>query len=184
MKILYATSNSHKIESANRNLSSFNIQVEGVKVSDIQEIQSDSVEEISKNKAKQVYSQIKKSLIVSDSGWNIPSLHGFPGPMMTYVNRWFVSDDFLNLIQEKEDKSIILIECVTYIDGDIVKTFSHEIKGRFLEKSEGEGTSLDKVITFREDNKSVAKCQNENILSINQIDMWNELGEYLLDIKK
>ena len=87
MNIRYITSNPHKIESANRNLSSFNITVEGIKLENIQEIQTDNIEEISINKAKQAYSQINKPLIVSDSGWSIPALNGFPGPLMAYVNR-------------------------------------------------------------------------------------------------
>jgi XTP/dITP diphosphohydrolase len=184
MKILYATSNLSKISSANRNLSSFNIEVESVKVSGIKEIQSDSIEEISINKAKQAYKQIKTPLIVSDSGWNIPSLNGFPGPMMAYVNSWFSSEDFLNLMREKEDKAIVLVECVTYISKDTVKVFTHEIKGQFIDAQEGEGSSLDKVVTFREDRKSIAKCQNENILSINQVEMWNQLGTYLSENSK
>ena len=179
MRILYATSNQNKIDSANRNLAKFGIDVEGVKISDVQEIQSDNIEEISKSKAKQAFKYIKSPLIVSDSGWEIPSLHGFPGPMMTYVNRWFSSQDFLNLMKDKEDKTIILREYITYISNDITKIFSHEIKGYFLDFEEGEGTSLDRVITFRKDRKSVARCQNENILSIDQTKMWNQLGRYL-----
>ncbi len=184
MKILYATSNQNKIESANRNLLPFGIKVDGVKVSNMQEIQTDSIEEISINKAQQAFKQVSKPLIVSDSGWSIPSLNGFPGPMMSYMNRCFESVDFLNLMKDKRDKSIILIECVTYINEDTVKVFRHEIKGEFLIKEEGKGTSLDKVITFMEDKKSVAKCQNENILSIDQVKMWNQLGTYLLKNSK
>ena len=179
MNILYATSNPNKVESANKNLSSFKIEVKGIKVENIVEIQSDDIEEISIDKAKKVFQQVKAPLIVSDSGWNIPALNGFPGPLMSYINKWLHSEDFLNLMKTKKDKTIALIECVTYIDNDIVKVFKHKIKGEFLDTAEGEGSSLDRVITFREDRKSVAKCQNENILSINQIDMWNQLGNYL-----
>jgi XTP/dITP diphosphohydrolase len=179
MKILYATSNPYKIESANRNLSSFNITVEGIKVDGIQEIQTDSIEEISIDKAKKSYDKVGKPLIVSDGGWNIPALNGFPGPMMAYVNRWLSSEDFLNLMRDKQEKSIILTEYITYIDDSTIKSFKQVLKGHFLDHIEGEGTNVDRVITFREDSKSVAKCQNENVQSINQIDMWNELGEYL-----
>ena len=43
MKVLFATSNPYKIKSAQKNLSQFNIEVEGLKISGIQEIQADSI---------------------------------------------------------------------------------------------------------------------------------------------
>jgi XTP/dITP diphosphohydrolase len=179
MQLLFVTSNSHKIESANKNLKPYGIEIEAVQVSDINEIQSDSIEDISIDKAKKAYKQIQKPLMVSDAGWSIPSLNGFPGPVMAYVHKCFTSKDFLNLMEEKKDKSVELIECMTYIDEDGYRVFKNITKGRFLDHEEGEGGCLDKVVSFRKDGKSVAKCRNDNIVHIDQSDMWEELGEYL-----
>jgi non-canonical purine NTP pyrophosphatase (RdgB/HAM1 family) len=183
MKLLFVTSNPHKIESAEKNLAKYNIEVEGVKVEGIQEIQADSIEDISIDKAKKAYEQIQKPLMVSDAGWAIPALKGFPGPIMAYINKCFSSKDFLNLMKDKEDKSIKLIECITYIDKSGYKVFKQKLNGCFLDHEEGEGDCLDNVVTFREDKKSVAKCRNEGLLAINQSSMWKELGQHLSNIE-
>ncbi len=184
MRIVYATGNSHKVESANQFLKKFKIKVEGIPVPQIIEIQTDDIFEITKNKAEQAFGILKKPLIVSDSGWSITVLNGFPGPMMAFVNNWFSVEDFLNLMRSKKNKEIILKEFLVYIDSRNIKTFSQEKKASFVDKPKGKGTNLDQVITFREDGKTVAQCLNEGIKAIEQGEMWEELGEYLLKKKK
>jgi len=38
---------------------------------------------------------------------------------------------------------------------------------------------LDQVISFRENGKTVAQCENEGIERIPQSDLWNKVGEWL-----
>ncbi len=177
--ILYITSNKNKIETANRLLKPFNIKVEGKKVDGIIEPQTENIEEISENKAKQAFQIVQKPLIVSDASWIIPALNGFPGPYMAYVNRWFTPEDFLNLMKDKGNKEIILRECVTYIDKNQIVTFTSDTKGYFLNEKSGSATSLDQVVSFREDGKSIAQCENKGISRIPQNDLWNKVGEWL-----
>lgn len=177
--ILFITTNQNKIVTANRLLEPFGITVEGLKIDGIIEPQTEDIVEISKIKAQQAYEKVQKPLLVSDGSWMIPALNGFPGPYMAYVNKWFTSQDFLNLMKEKEDKEIILRECVTYIDKDQTKTFISDTKGFFVEKESGKATPVEQVISFREDGKTTAQCDNEGILRIPQSDLWNKVGEWL-----
>jgi non-canonical purine NTP pyrophosphatase (RdgB/HAM1 family) len=177
--ILYITSNQNKILKARQLLEPFGIKVEGLKVDGIIEPQTEDIVEISKLKAQQAYEKVQKPLIVSDGSWNIPALNGFPGPYMAYVNKWFTSQDFLNLMKDKENKEIILRECVTYIDKDKTKTFISDTKGFFVEKESGKSTPVDQVISFRRDGKTPAQCHNEGIVGIPQNDLWNEVGKWL-----
>ena len=57
----------------------YNIEIEFVKFESI-EIQSNSLDEIAKQKAKDAYRKIVRPLIVEDTGLFIDSLSGFPGP--------------------------------------------------------------------------------------------------------
>ncbi|MDY0097440.1 MAG: non-canonical purine NTP pyrophosphatase [Candidatus Dojkabacteria bacterium] len=177
--ILFITTNQNKIVTANRLLEPFGITVEGLKIDGIIEPQTEDIVEISKIKAQQAYEKVQKPLLVSDGSWIIPALNGFPGPYMAYVNKWFTSQDFLNLMKEKENKEIILRECVTYIDKDQTKTFISDTKGFFVEKESGKATPVEQVISFREDGKTTAQCDNEGILRIPQSDLWNKVGEWL-----
>ncbi|MDD4381822.1 MAG: non-canonical purine NTP pyrophosphatase [Candidatus Dojkabacteria bacterium] len=177
--ILYITSNQNKIVTANRLLKPFGISVEGLKVDGIIEPQMEDIEEISKFKAQQAFDKIQRPLIVSDCSWMIAALNGFPGPYMAFVNKWFTFQDFLNLMRDKKNKEIVLRECVTYIDEKQLKTFIHDTKGLLLERESGKATPIDQIITFREDKKSVAQCQNENLPRIPQNELWNEVGNWL-----
>ncbi len=114
--LLYVTSNQNKIVTANKLLKPFGISVEGIKVDGIIEPQTDDILKISTLKAQQAFKKVQKPLIVSDGSWIIPGLNGFPGPYMAFVNKWFTSQDFLNLMKDKKNREIVLRECVTYID--------------------------------------------------------------------
>ena len=177
--ILYITSNKNKIVTANNHLKPFGIQLEGMTVEGIIEPQIEDILEISKSKAKQAYEKIKKPLIVSDSGWMFTALNGFPGPYMHYINKWFTANDFLNLMKEKENREIILRECVTYIDEKQLKTFVYDNKGTVLKEASGESTPLDQIVTFKDDMKSMAVCENEGITRIPQNELWFDVGKWL-----
>ncbi len=177
--ILYITSNKNKIVTANNHLKPFGIQLEGMTVEGIIEPQIEDILEISKSKAKQAYEKIKKPLIVSDSGWMFTALNGFPGPYMHYINKWFTANDFLNLMKEKENREIILRECVTYIDKKQLKTFVYDNKGTVLKEASGESTPLDQIVTFKDDMKSMAVCENEGITRIPQNELWSDVGKWL-----
>ena len=179
--LLYITGNQHKIEAANDHLKPFGITVEGIKVDDIIEPQVEDIVEISKSKARQAFEQVKRPLIVSDAGWMFTALNGFPGSYMASVNQWFTAQDFLNLMKGKKNREIVLRECVAYIDNNQLKTFVCDSKGLVLNEASGEGTSLDQIVTFRQDKKSIAKCQNENTLRIPQNELWDEIGKWLKD---
>ncbi len=178
--INYITGNPDKVRSANQLLSEFNIEVNQKKV-DIDEIQSDSIEEIAIDKAKKAFELIKEPLFVNDAGWLIPALNGFPGPFMKFVNDWFSATDFLNLMKDHENREIILREVTVYIDKDQTKIFTHDVKGTILKEIfEGEGKSSDKVVSLTNDGTSIAQANQENnFASAKEQPMWSEFGKWL-----
>ncbi len=161
--LYFITGNKHKIETAKHELDKFNIHFQ-TKEFEITEIQSDSIEKIAEHKAQEAFKILKKPLIVKDDGWFIPALNGFPGAYMKYINDWFKSQDFLNLMHDKIDRTIILHEVLCYIDNDHLQTFSTNIKGSFLDHIEGEGIASNQVATLRKDKKSIALARNEGLL--------------------
>lgn len=76
---------------------------------------------------------------MSDHGWSIPALSGFPGPYMKYMNQWMTSRDFLNLMRPHSNKTITKQEVICYIDAEQSKCFSAETKGTFVDQIRGEG---------------------------------------------
>ena len=145
--ILFATGNKRKIGEARLGCKLFDVKVKQIKL-DIDEIQSHNPKDISKYKARSVYSLVKKPIVVSDTFWNIPALNGFPGGYMKDVSNWFSSEDFVNLIKNKKDKRISFTESIVYKDSFQIKVFSKEYWGVLVEKPRGKGNSIENVAEF------------------------------------
>lgn len=172
--LYYITSNESKIKNARTHLS---IQFE-IKELDIQEIQAESLEEIADDKAKKAFEILKQPLFVNDHAWYIPTLNGFPGPFMHYMNQWLTANDFLNLMLNKEDRSVILHEVICYIDQQQIKTFIAKYNGTILHTPQGEGRSFDKLANFTNDGKSMAQRVFEGKNPLPTAPIWNEFAEW------
>lgn len=176
--IYYITSNKDKVEDARKFLDKWNIEIEGGSF-DFIEPQSDSIEVVARSKAEQAFEQIKMPLFVNDSGWEIPSLNGFPGPLMKYINEWLTVEDLLNLMRGKESREIILEEAVVYKDLKETKVFTHRLKGVILEEAKGEGIPSDRIISLGQNGKSISECKALGIKAVEDAPIWDEFGNWL-----
>jgi XTP/dITP diphosphohydrolase len=176
--VTYITSNKEKIETAKRKLLTSGICVES-KSLDLVEIQSNSIKEIAEHKAKQAFSILNKPLFVTDHGWSIPALQGFPGPYMKYMNEWLTSQDFLSLMSTHNDKSILKEEVLCYVDSNGIKIYSMSIAGRFLDTPQGEGLPMTRVVSLLSSGKTIAECISEGVDSYSENTLWQEFAEML-----
>jgi non-canonical purine NTP pyrophosphatase (RdgB/HAM1 family) len=178
-KLHYITSNQGKIRVANKYLHPLGIEIVQ-KTLDLVEIQSDNIEEITKHKAEQAFAELKHPLLVNDAGWNFVALNGFPGAYMRYVNAWLDPDDFMNLMRDKTDKTVIFTEYFCYIDEKQSKLFTQEIRGRFLDKPDGDGPASWSLISLRDDGKSITKSWEEGIDPATNYAVWHEFAEWYM----
>jgi non-canonical purine NTP pyrophosphatase (RdgB/HAM1 family) len=172
-KIFYITGNNYKFKNAKEYAKSFGIELVQKKLK-ITEIQSDSIEDIAKHKAEQAFKILKKPLVVSDSGWSIPSLKGFPGPYMRYINKWFEAEDFLKLMKGQKDKSVILEHVICAACSKGLKMFKKEIKGGFINKPRGRGLPSDTVI-------KLGRCKNtiaEGDRPVEDSTLWKKVYQW------
>lgn len=180
--IYYVTGNKNKIKTAKLYLSKFGLKIEG-KALKLTEEQTDSVEEVALSKARQAFGILKKPLIVSDSGWYIKSLGGFPGLFMKYINEWFKAEDFIKLMQGQKDKSVILKESLCYIDKSRYKVFSQEIKGKVLETAYNKGLPSDRIISLSKNGMSIAEAREKEIKAIDNQPVWEEFWNWYKNFK-
>ncbi|WKZ30914.1 MAG: non-canonical purine NTP pyrophosphatase [Candidatus Dojkabacteria bacterium] len=130
---------------------------------------------------EQAFEVAKSAVVVTDTGWNIHALKGFPGPFMHYVTDWFSPQDFLNLMSDKADRSITFMDVLAYKDGDKMKIFKTIKEGTILTEPAGEGIPIDQIVTFRADGKSIALCNSEEISSFDEtedISVWTKFGKW------
>ena len=158
--VYFATTNKEKLLIAQTVCSKFEITVEQASA-DIDEIQGEDPVPIVKDKACRAYELLAKPIVVSDDSWDIPALNGFPGPYMKSVNSWFKSEDFLRLMDGVKDRTIILHQMLAYYDGDTMKVFKNDIKGKVIDKPRGKNE--------KSPNMTVTELDNDNGKTIAEV---------------
>ena len=180
--ILFATGNSRKISEANTTLKPFGVEVEPVHVY-INEIQHLDSTEIAKAKAVSAYNEAGESVIVSDTSWEIPALGGFPSGYMKDVSYWWTADNWLDIMENQQDKRIFCLEHVAYFDGQELKHFVERYEGRFIDEPRGridETESFERVvILYGEETMAEQLARGENASAGETLRHWERLGTWL-----
>src|SRR2546429_6533909 len=178
--LLYVTGNQSKFENAKNLMKSFGIEIEQDDLY-IQEIQSDSAEEITTDKAQKAFEILKKPLFVNDASWIIPALNGFPGPYMKYINEWFVPQDFINLTSGRENRQVILRDTIVYADENFTKTFSHDIHGTILDEAKRSGKHpSESIISLSPNGLSIAEENKKGSFFLeSERKVWEEFANWL-----
>jgi XTP/dITP diphosphohydrolase len=142
-------------------LSTQNVSVEFAKIS-LVEIQSDSLEEIAREKAKTAFAEVGRQVIVEDDGLFIDSLGGFPGPYSSFVFRTIGNDGILKLLTGSANRSAYFRSLIAFYNGITLSISEGRVDGRISERvTEGGGWGYDPIfvpdgtyLTFAELKKS------------------------------
>ncbi len=135
-QIIFVTSNDFKFTHAQHMVEAAGIELVR-KHMDLQEMQSESGEEITRHKAQQAYENFQHPLVVNDDTWFIPGLRGFPGPYMKSMNEWFTPQDWLNVTRQLADRRIILQQHIVYQNEDGQYYFMQEVEGVLMTEAHG-----------------------------------------------
>ncbi len=138
MEIVFVTTNKGKMEEAGELGARYGIEFipNGY---DAVEMRSDDPEEIAAGSARDAYAKIRRPLIVEDSGLFIDALKGFPGTYSAFVFRTIGLDGVLRVMDGRKNRKATMRSAVAYADGESVKTFTGEVRGRIPEASKGSG---------------------------------------------
>lgn len=120
MKINFVTTNKMKFEIAQVYFAKLSNDYELAQYEiDTPEIQDRSVEEIARQSAIWAAKETGEPCIKMDVGFFISALNGFPGPFVKYANDWLRQEDFLKLMEEKNDRSAYFEDAtaIGYPDG-------------------------------------------------------------------
>lgn len=182
MKILCATGNQDKFGIAQRELAEFDIELEQI-VIDIDEIQGADLVHIVEDKAKKAFEAIGRPVVVTDDGWSIAALNGFPGAYMKDVNYWFEPEDFLRLLGDHTNRHISLLQQVAYCDEYETVVFTGEVSGTITKEPRGSyGPPIMKIVELDASNgNTISELYDKGIThEIARGDnAWLRLGEWL-----
>ncbi len=160
--LYFASSNLHKFKEAKIILNNFGINV-GFFKCQLEEIQSESLIEIAKNKAKQAFLKCKKPVIVEDDGLFINSLNGFPGPYSSYVFKTIGNKGILKLLDQQRKAKFVSI--ISFCDKNNITFFKSSVNGSISKKISGVGWGYDPIFIPTNQKKTFAHLENKNLLS-------------------
>lgn len=146
-QIIFSTGNARKLGEAQAACSPFGIKIVQ-ELYDIDEIQSHDPRKISLHKVESAYEIANQPVVINDAFWELPALNGFPGGYMKDVAEWFAPDDFIRLLQGKEDRRVCLTECIVYKDAHTTKQIVKQFWGKIAETPRGSGNSIEQVAVF------------------------------------
>lgn len=180
-EVVFVTSNEFKFAHAAHIMGLSNISLVR-KHMDLQEMQSESGEEITRHKAHQAYTAFNHPLVVNDDTWSIPGLNGFPGPYMKSMNEWLSADDWLNLTKTLQDRRIILQQHIVYQDETGQHYFVENIEGLLITEARGQHKHSHLAITsFDGGTYTGAERVDMNIPAVDPSvpTAWHRLAQFL-----
>ncbi len=180
-----------KIVTRNRNKfleAKFILNKYGIKVKqepiELMEIQSDNLEEIAENKAKQALKKVKPPFATEDAGLFVKALNGFPGPYSSYVYRTIGCQGMIKLMKDVGDRSAKFISIVVYVDPKgLFHKFKGEISGRIaLNPLGSKGFGFDPIFIPNElPNRTLAELSFEEKNKIShRFKAFSKLAKYII----
>lgn len=178
MQLYFVTGNEHKYAIAQAKAKARGIKIEQV-VLEIDEIQGEDPELIARDKAQKAYDLVGKPVVITDDSWSITALNGFPGAYMKSVNHWFTPQNFIDLLQGAEDRSVILHQYLVYQDDKQTVTFQKDLYGQVSTEARGSSYVPWRRVAIMEfaNGKTLAELDSTDELDDNvkdRLDAWED----------
>ncbi|XOB42591.1 MAG: RdgB/HAM1 family non-canonical purine NTP pyrophosphatase [Candidatus Nealsonbacteria bacterium] len=176
MQLYFITSSENKIKEVEDILG---FEVDKILL-DINEIQTLKIEEVVKDKAKRAFEQVKKPVMVEDTGFYIEAWQGFPGALIKWILKTLGNEGLCLAFQEK-NRTVTAKTSICLYNGKEAKIFTGEIKGQIPEKPRGEGGfGWDPIFQPEGYNKTFAEMSQEekDSMSMRKIAL-NKMKQFL-----
>lgn len=143
--VYFVTTNTDKFTEAKSILASYDITIKMVS-RNLLEIQSDDLEAIAIEKAKDASRQLGATVIVEDDGLFIHSLKGFPGSFSSFVFRTIGNEGIIQLMKTSNDRRATFRSVVAYCEPkNMPLTFVANVNGEISTEIRGKGWGYDPI---------------------------------------
>ena len=165
-KLIYLTTNPHKVEEANEFFSKkygFGIEIVNPDF-EILEIQAKTCSKVAAFSAKYAADRLGCAVLKSDSGLYLDALGGLPGPYNHYFDKQIGIERFLQLLQNEKNRKARLEHCFAYCEpGKEPIVFSGGGTGTIAYEARGErGRWHDKFYIPDGETKTLSELRKEN----------------------
>lgn len=160
MKIYFVTCNEGKVKEFKHILEP-KVKVEQLAI-DYPELRSDDPEEIARLAAKQLAENLRKEIVVEDSGLFIKALNGFPGTCSAYIHKRIGLKGILRLMKGIKKRDCMYMSAIGYCEpGKKAVSFLGVEKGKIANKIRGSyGFGHDPIFIPEESKKTYGEMKN------------------------
>ena len=164
-ELFFVSSNENKFEEAERILSHLGLQINFFKTT-LEEIQSNNLNDIAKQKAINAYELVQKPVIIEDDGLFIDPLNGFPGPYSSYVYDTIGNKGIMKVLENSQVRDAKFVSIIAYCDNDYgVKLFESSIPGKISSVIEKGGWGYDPIFIPNGESKTYANVSDKDKFS-------------------
>jgi XTP/dITP diphosphohydrolase len=168
MEICFVTGNENKLKEAEAILGRKLARID----LDLEEIQDIEQDRIIRHKAKSAYEEIKKPVLVEDTGIFIPALNGFPGALVKWALKTIGNEGICKLMQGDKDRRVIAKTYFCFYDGGKYNIFMGQLDGKIPKEPQGEsGFGWDPIFIPEGYKKSFAQmtAEEKNKISMRKL---------------
>ena len=179
--LIFVTSNEIKFEVAAQVFHSSGISLKQMRLCP-PEIQSNCTDEIAEYSAMWACQRLNQPVVTTDAGFYIEALNGFPGPFIKFVNEWFSAQDFLNLMQDRENRRVMIRDCLAYCQPDRKpKTFCRVHRGELAtEPGKKSGTPMEQILIPEGYSIPISEIPPDEMVAYwSSVSTWQDLKRYL-----
>jgi XTP/dITP diphosphohydrolase len=142
--VAFVSTNQNKYLEVQSILAAHRISVDFEQIN-LVEVQSDSLEEIAREKAKNAFLHFKRPVIVEDDGLFIDALNGFPGQYSSHAFKTIGNEGILKLLTGSEDRSASFRSLIAFHDGERLSISEGRVNGKISEKRTEGGWGYDPI---------------------------------------
>ena len=184
LSINFVTSNKNKAKEF-RQILGHTIKVNHIEMS-YPEMRSDNPEEIARHSAEMLANELKKTVVVEDSGLFIDALNGFPGTCSAYIHKRIGLRGIIKLMNVIKNRNCTYKSAVAYCErGKKPISFLGEERGKVAESIRGNfGFGHDPIFIPEGSNKAYGEMKNYTELKKFRRRAVIKLKEFLLKKKR
>jgi|SRR5437867_1589626 len=142
--VTFASTNQNKYREVQSILSAHGIAVDFAHVN-LVEVQSDSLEEIAREKAKGAFALVRRPVIVEDDGLFIDVLKGFPGQYSSHAFKTIGNTGIMKLLAGSSDRTASFRSLIAFYDGKCLSASEGTVDGRISDRITEGGWGYDPI---------------------------------------
>ncbi len=140
----FVSTNQNKYREVQSILSTYGIGIDFAELN-LVEIQSDSLEEIAREKARSAFAHVSKPVIVEDDGLFIDALKGFPGQYSSHAYKTIGNDGIMKLLAGSVNRTASFRSLIAFYDGERLSISEGKVEGSISYKVTEGGWGFDPI---------------------------------------